>query len=264
MTPISRLLLAGLLGLAGGCAEEQVLKGELRVCLGENDMPRAAQHDQQGFDVEFSRLLAKELFRTFTPVWLPTPNPTEIESTDLDFSFLVYGRCDIQMSIPGQDALPESSRLQLTAAYYGTAFELIPATAAGNLKDLRGDKIAVRANTVAHIVVDRYKMSWTMKRDSSEIVSAVETGEVAVGLIWGPELALFDVSASESFEAPSVLRWNQHIAVRHSDLDLLTRINDILAQAATRKQILALLQQYRIPQHAPFSATYRSSDLNEL
>ena len=103
-----------------------------------------------------------------------------------------------------------------------------------------------------------------MKRDSSEIVSAVETGEVAVGLIWGPELALFDVSASESFEAPSVLRWNQHIAVRHSDLDLLTRINDILAQAATRKQILALLQQYRIPQHAPFSATYRSSDLNEL
>ena len=110
-----KLLCTLLLMLLAGCTEQQHL-GELMVCLGERDMPRAIRQDLAGFDYDFSVLLADRLHRKFTPVWLETPNPSEIESTDIDYTLLSRGACDIQPSIPGLDAIAGFDSLWLCAS----------------------------------------------------------------------------------------------------------------------------------------------------
>ena len=79
-----------------------------------------------GFDVDTAALLANGLDRELLIVWLPKPNPSEIESTDLDFGPLLSGQCDVQLSIPGPAAVAGRA-IALSEPYYGAGFELIPA-----------------------------------------------------------------------------------------------------------------------------------------
>jgi ABC-type amino acid transport substrate-binding protein len=158
--------LIALVVLLCGCSAEPTV-GVLRVCLGEDDLPRSAASPARGFDVDVARLLARGLHRELQPVWLPAPNPTEIESTDIDYGGLLAGRCNLQLSIPGQDALVGfAERLALTQPYYGAGFELVPGNAHIDLDSPGPQSIAVRANTVAHLLLNRRGFNWTMRGDS--------------------------------------------------------------------------------------------------
>lgn len=257
---VSGLLLLGILG----CAEGKPLSGELVVCFPPYDLPRVSREDMTGFDLDVARLIAHELARKLVLVWQPPPTRTEIEVSDVSYTLLLEGQCDLQLSVPGSEAISAIAAIALSQPYYGTAFELIPEDAGDALEDLRGMTIAVRSNTVAHIVVDRYGLPWTMKLNTREIIEAVKSGEAGAALIWGPDLALSKTGYSGSFAAPSVLKWNQHMAIKASDIDLIDDINDLLSDEIFSKKILEFLADHHIPVHAPFSETFRSSDLDKL
>lgn len=243
--------------LLAGCGAETTV-GVLRVCLGDNDPPRAQRSPLKGFDVDVARLLAEGLNRKFEPVWLTRPNPTEIESTDLDYRALLQGRCDLQLSIPGAAAISDlAGRLALTQPYYGAGFELIPATADIDLESGRGGRIAVHGNTVAHALIDQLGFDWTMRRDNLDIVAAIAAGEADAGLIWGPDLATLNLPHNADFDPPAALRWNHHAVVRLADVALTAAIDGLLIQGSTRRAIEASMRRHGMPPHPPFAAVHQ-------
>ena len=100
---------------------------DLRVCLLEDDLPRADRADASGFDHDLFREAAQRLGRDFVPVWRPNAPPySEIDDTDLPLDDLVAGDCDLVPSVPGELAL---GRLR-------TALDLTPPYYAASLRDL--------------------------------------------------------------------------------------------------------------------------------
>jgi ABC-type amino acid transport substrate-binding protein len=238
--------------------------GVLRVCLGEADLPRSQAAPVQGFDLEVAQLVADGLNRELQPVWLAKPNPTEIESTDIDYGPLLTGRCDLQLSIPGLGALGGyAQHLALTEPYYGAGFELVPGNVDIDLEAPDERRIAVQNNTVAHVYIDKLGFDWTMRGDSDKIVAAIDSGEAGAGLVWGPELALLEIDYNPRFQAPAALRWNHHGATRSADLDLREAIDAVLARGDVRDGIHSLLRQHGIPPHRPFTSTHQAGMLVE-
>jgi ABC-type amino acid transport substrate-binding protein len=257
---VSRIALVVLLA---GCSTEPTV-GVLRVCLGASDPPRSEASPFRGLDVDVALLLARGLKRELQPVWLAAPNPTEMESTDIDYGPLLTGRCDVQLSIPGVDALGAlAQQLALSEPYYGAGFELVPATANLDLDSPGDSRIAVRANTVAHVFVDWLGFAWTMRRDSADIVNALNSGEADAGLLWGPELATAQVSRNVEFEAPAVLRWNHHGVVRAADVALREAIDVVLARSDVRADIEASMRRHGIPPRPPFPLVHQLEMLEE-
>jgi ABC-type amino acid transport substrate-binding protein len=242
--------------LLAGCSAEPT-HGVLRVCLGQSDPPRAQASPFGGLDVDVAQLLASGLNRELQPVWLAAPNPTEIESTDIDYGPLLTGRCDVQMSIPGVDALGAfAPRLMLSQPYYGAGFELVPAAARIDFDAPGDDRVAVRGNTVAHVLIDRLGFAWTMRGDSADIVAAVSNGEAAAGLVWGPDLAAVATSRNLDYEPPAALRWNHHAATRTADAALRDSIDAVLAQADVRDEILDSMRRHGVPPRRPFATVH--------
>lgn len=247
-----------------GCTEERTLLGDLRVCFAAEDLPRAERQNGSGFDMDVARAVANELSRRFVPVWMPAPDRTEIEVSDVSYTLLLRGACDLQMSVAGGDLVEKQGAIALSVPYYGAAFELIPEGANPDLANWDGRKIAVRANSLAHIVVDRFGLPWTMKRDTEELLHAVTSGEVEAALVWGPDLATSRTTPDPSFEPLSVLKWNQHLAVAASNRQLLGDVDGVLAQDNVQRKIMELLAHHHIPVHAPFAQTFLPSDLEKL
>ena len=124
-----------------GCTEDKPLLGDLRVCFAPEDTPRADRESVSGFDIDVARIIADKLSLRLVPVWLPRPDRTEIEVTDVSYALLLREVCDLQMSIPDGDLFAQSGAIALSAPYYGAAFELIPEGANPDLANWDGRKI---------------------------------------------------------------------------------------------------------------------------
>jgi len=229
----------------------------LRVCVGQADPPRAVRPGE-GFDVDFAKLLANALERPLELVWLPRPKLRDIEETDLNFGPLIEGSCDLQLSIPGKSTLGTADgRIALSRPYYGTSFELLPAD--GDLGLAK--RVAVRANSVAHILVDRRGIPWTMQPDAESTITALNSGRADAALVWGPNLAGTKATRNENFDVPRVLRWNQHAAVHRQNIELLNQIDAIIGKSTA--QVQSLLASHGIPQRQPFKEVHQSEDLSQ-
>ena len=239
----------------------------LAVCLPENDPPRSlrqANGSAGGFDVAVARLAAARLQAPLRLVWLPEPRQTDIESTDLDFRPLLRGECDVQLSVPGAAAIANyQPRLELTAPYYGAAYELLPADAALRWNAPFAGTVAVRANTVAHVAVDAAGLRWTMQRSTADILAALASGDATAALIWGPALAAVDDAPSAAFEPPPALRWNLHAATRREH-PLRATLDGLFTDAATQQSVLALLAEHGLPPRAPFATAHTPAALRNV
>ena len=245
------------------------------VCFAENDPPRSLRSGEgPSFDVDVARLLATKLNRPLRLVWMPESAQTDIESTDLDFRPLLRGECDAQLSVPGEGAIAHlRGRLALSEPYYGAAYELLPqhsplrwgqgAAVLGAEPD--ASRVAVVANSVAHVAVNAAGLRWTMQEASADVFGALADGAATAGLVWGPDLALLagQVERSADFEPPEVLRWNLHAATRHGD-PLLADLDRAFADAEVHRQILALLSQHGIPSRPPFETVHTRERLAAL
>ena len=237
---------------------------ELRVCFGANDPPRSLRADTAGFDIDVARFVAEALGRRLRIVWLPEQPQTDIESTDVDYRPLLAGECDAQLSVAGIEPVTRfRGRLALSAPYYGAAFELIPANADFRWGQPFAETVAVYSNSVAHVAIDAAGVSWTMQASTDDILHAVANGSAAAALVWGPDLAAFEIDWNEAFEPPPVLRWNLHAVARHDD-PLLAELDRVFASAPFRAQVQSLQAEHRIPARAPFATVYSAERLMAL
>lgn len=237
----------------------------LAACLAENDPPRSVHSTAgaSGLDVDVARLAAARLQRPLRLVWLPEQPQTDIESTDLNFRPLLRGECDVQLSVPGQDAIARyRQRLALTGPYYAAAYELLPADATLRWGAPYAGTVAVRANTVAHVAIDAAGLRWTMQRSTADILAALRQGEATAALIWGPDLATSRTPRSPDFVPPAALRWNLHAATRR-DHPLHGALDQLFGEAATQQAILALLERHGLPPRAPFASVHSLSALRD-
>ena len=236
---------------------------ELRICFAENDPPRS-RRGSGGFDIDAAKFLAERLDRRLLIVWLPEEAQTDIESTDVDYRPLAMGQCEAQMSVPGAEAVKRyRGWLVLSEPYYGAGFELIPADSPFRFGTSFQGTVAVRANTVAHLALNAAGAQWSQQSSSAGIASAVAMGASTAGLVWGPDLALLDSDHNPDFEAPPVLRWNLHAALRR-DNPLLDDVNRVFASAEFREHVAVRLRKYGIPVREPFDGVHTPSLLTDL
>lgn len=237
----------------------------LAVCLAENDPPRSVRSTEgaSGLDVDVARLAAARLQRPLRLVWMREQPQTDIESTDLDFRPLLRGECDVQLSVPGQDAIARyRQRLALTGPYYAAAYELLPADATLRWGAAYTGTVAVRANTVAHVAIDAAGLRWTMQGSTADILAALRQGEATAALVWGPDLATLQAPRNPDFEPPAALCWNLHAATRR-DHPLRETLDQLFGEAATRQAVLALLERHGLPPRTPFASVHSLSALRD-
>lgn len=244
-------------------AEQEASREELRVCFAENDPPRS-RRGGAGFDTDVARELAAQLDRRLVVVWLPEEEQTDIESTDADYRPLLTGQCQLQLSVPGAGAIERfRGWLVLSEPYYGAAFELIPADASYRFGEPYPGTVAVRANTVAHLALDASGVSWSQQAANEGILRALADGTAAAGLVWGPHLALLDVERNADFDAPPVLRWNLHAALR-KDNPLRADVDGILSSTTFQERVPDLLARHGIPVREPFPSVHTAQLLQSL
>ena len=236
---------------------------ELRICFPEHDAPRS-RRGVGGFDIDVAKALAQRLGRRLVIVWLPEETQTDIESTDADYRPLAMGQCEVQMSVPGAEAVKRyRGWLVLSEPYYGAGLELIPADSPFRFGAAFAGTVAVRANSVAHLALNGTDIGWSQQSSSAGIVGAVAQGATAAGLVWGPDLALLDSAHNPDFEAPPVLRWNLHAALRR-DNPLLDEVNRVFASDEFREQVAAHLAAHGIPVRGPFDSVHTPALLTAL
>lgn len=236
---------------------------DLRVCFPENDPPRS-RRGGGGFDVDVAAYLAKQLQRRLLIVWLPEEAQTDIESTDADYRPLLRGQCDLQLSVPGPEAVKRyRGWLVLSEPYYGAGFEVIPAHSPFKFDAPFAGTVAVRANTVAHLALNAAKIGWSQQSSSAGILGAVADGKADAGLVWGPDLALLATDHNNDFEAPAVLRWNLHAALRR-DNPLIEEVNRLISTAEFQANVTEHLVKHGIPVRIPFESVHTPGDLLAL
>lgn len=243
------LALALLLSAVSSQAEE------LRVCLVEDDLPRAHRAEGTGFDHDLFREAADRLGRDFVPVWRPKAPPySEIDDTDLPLKALLEGECDLAPSVPGQLALGRlAGAIDLGPPYYAAAFEIyMPAAETVDWASLPeavvGGKVAVRLQSLAHFAAQAAGLDWTSQPSAADVVSAVDDGRAAAALIFGPALASLGKDPVNAFEPPAGLRFNEHAAVRAGDPlgDEVARVLEDLRRDDTLARLAARYGIFRI------------------
>ncbi len=221
---------------------------ELRVCLLEDDLPRAHRAEGAGFDHDLFREAAKRLGRDFRPVWGPNAPPySEIDDSDLPLDALLDGDCDLVPSVPGELALGRlAGAIDLGPPYYAAAFEIYKPTGdaldwSGLPEALTGRKVAVRLQSLAHFAVQAAGLDWTSRTSAAEVVGAVDEGRAAAALIFGPALASLGKDPLIGFEPPPGLRFNEHAAVRAGDAlgDDVARALEELRRDGTLERLAA-------------------------
>lgn len=241
--------LAVFLAVASAQAED------LRVCLLEDDLPRAHRADGTGFDHDLFREAAERLGLGFVPVWRPTAPPySEIDDTDLPFEALLERECDLAPSVPGQLALGRlAGSIDLSPPYYAAAFEIyMPAMEnldwAGLPATVAGRKVAVRLQSLAHFAAQAAGLDWTSQPSAADVVGAVDDGRAVAALIFGPALASLGKDPVRGFDPPQGLRFNEHAAVRAGDAlgDEVTRVLEDLRRDGTLARLAARYGIFRI------------------
>ena len=119
------------------------------------------------------------------------------------------------------------------------------------------------ANSVAHVAIDAAGLRWSMRPHTEDIARAVATGEATIGLVWGPDLSVLDVSRAATFAPPPVLRWNLHAASRR-DSPLLQNVNRVFSKPGFTSRIGAILEHHGVPARPPFESVYSPEALRAI
>jgi ABC-type amino acid transport substrate-binding protein len=238
----------------------------LRVCVLEDDAPRALRATGVGFDLAVMAAIAEEAGAVLVPVWSPSKAGfSEVEATDLPLGRLARGECDAVGSVPGEASLGRlRERLALSQPYYGAAFELVAAEGVpGRLDALAGRRVSVQLQSFAHLAAQVLGLDWRTRPTPRETLDLLDRGEVDAALVWGPALGPLGRSAHPDWSPPRALRWNEHVAVAGGS-PWLGPIDRALARLRATGALDRLAREHGIPPRAPFESTSDGSALAEL
>jgi mxaJ protein len=237
----------------------------LRVCADPNNLP-FSNEAKAGFENKLAEMVADELHEPVSYTW-------HAQRRGFIRETLKAKACDLVMGVPKQYELVET-----TIPYYRSSYVFVSRADRHldiqSIKDprLRGLRIAVQligddgANTPpAHALAAQGITSnvrgfpvygdYHSADPPSDILNAVERGDVDIAAVWGPlagyfakqssgTLVLSPITDTESF-APLIFQFDMSMGVRKGDDALRTTLDRIITQR--RPQILALLESFGIP-----------------
>ena len=259
------------LALSGPLPAEE--EGALRVCFLENNLPFSSQSGEHGFDVDVARAIAKSMGRTLVPVWVRNDERiTEVDESDFPLRRLSRNECDAILSVPGQDAVRETSNVTVGNAYYGAAFELLgrEGQTPASLLDIERQVVAVQAQTIASFILESLKISMQTFFSTEELLAAVAAGDAELAFVWGPTAGWYakqEPGTKLTFataEPLSVARWNEHVATRTEDQALRTAIDAALTTLRNSGDLKTIAKRYGVPFYLPFKKTYDVMEMFRL
>jgi quinoprotein dehydrogenase-associated probable ABC transporter substrate-binding protein/PQQ-dependent catabolism-associated CXXCW motif protein len=259
-----------LLGSTSGQAQigELVDPHRLRVCADPANLPYSNQAGE-GFENKIAELLAAKLDRELTYTWYP-------QTVGFVRNTLGAGLCDLVIGITTTSEL-----LQNSNPYYRSSYVLLQRADAeprvGSLHDpaLKDLRIGAVARTPPVSLLASQGLLGQLKpyplvvdtryvSPGRDMVKDVESGEVDVGVLWGPIAGYWAGRASVPLELTPLLGEAQGVrldfritmGMRRNEPDWKREINDLLK--ANAAEIEAILQEYGVPlldeQGRPISA----------
>jgi ABC-type amino acid transport substrate-binding protein len=249
----------------------------LKLCLLAHNAPYSTRAPQAGFDLDTGAAVAARLARPLQVIWTDNnPHIDEIDESDFPVHKLSKGECDVILSMPGpaSDTLRASPKLTLGENYYGAAFELLSCDAAApnRLRALRGKRVAIQSQTVAHFAALSVKATPNNYFSLDAALDGLVKRETDAALLWGPTSGwrLLNHKLDKAcgfvagYEPPAAVRWNLSFATRKDDTQLRQQIDGALAALMASGELKTLAARYGMPLHAPFAETYSLKALNDL
>lgn len=237
----------------------------LKVCADPNNMP-FSNRKRQGFENKLAEIVARALGDRLSYYWWPQRRAF-VRMT------LYAGKCDVIMGTTSSDMLA-TTRPYYTSTYVFVSrrdrdltFSSLSAPQLRHLKigvQLIGDdgsntppayilgKEGMVQNVVGYSVVGDY----SEPSPPSDIVKAVERGDIDIAAVWGPLAGYFARISPVPLRVtpitdtakylPLVFRYPISVGVRQLDVPLRDRIDEVLY--AKRAEIRKLLDSYGVPQ----------------
>ncbi len=243
----------------------------LRVCAASNELPYSSQN-QDGFENKLAEVLADNMGRKLEYVW------SDKAAIFLVSEQLLKNQCDVVMGVDNDDP-----RVATSKPYYKSGYAFIYRKDAGiNVNNWQSDalqtmsKFAVVPGSPSEVMlrdIGKYEgnFNYTMsligfksRRNQyvryapDKLVSEVAAGKADIAHIWAPEAARYVASSSVPLEmvvAEEIAKtsegegipqyYQQSIAVRPDDTELLKEINTALNKASSK--IDAVLKQEGVP-----------------
>lgn len=233
--------------------DEMMASHRFTVCAADNALPYSSKDGAvPGFYLDLARAIAQALGLELQVDWIGSSEQIRFTS------------CDAVMAVPATDAVAgdggDINRLRprlLTLPYMAVSTLLVlPGHAADGvtLTALRRSHVAVSSGSVAHQVLnDAGVPVWVRFRDDGEILDAVRNGQADAGVVsqigygWyrksHPGTALAGVD--HVLHAPG-LRFNVAIALRHTNLATVRKVDAVVRRLRDEGVIAAILQKYGI------------------
>lgn len=250
-------------GCGGGAAERPTRV--LRVCADPNNLPFSNQ-EGAGFENRIAQLLASDRHATVQYTWfaqrrgfvrntlragtcdviIGVPSSFELALTTRPYyrsSYVFVSRRDRALHLSSFDD-PRLKRLRIGVQMIGDDFANSPPAHALTARGLV-------ANVVGYSVYGDYSRPHPL----SNIVDAVERGDVDAAIVWGPEAGYFAKASPTPLDLAPVTPqidlpflpfvFDISMGVRRGDEALRTRADEFIT--ARRHEIDALLRQYGVP-----------------
>jgi mxaJ protein len=239
---------------------------ELRICADPNALPYSNQQEQ-GFENELGRMIAKDLGMTVSYTWL-AQREAFFDKT------LNAGLCDVVMGVPAGMA-----KVGTTRPYYRSGYVFVSRRARNldihSLDDSRLRALRIGVNMLGdndgevppvHALLARgivrnlvsYNIFGSLEEanPASRLIQAVARGDVDLAVVWGPIAGYFARDSAEALHVIPIdddpqnpalsFAFDIGIGVRTSDRALKQQLDAELDKR--RSEIDHLLQRYGIPQ----------------
>jgi len=258
---VRRALLVALVGVflgslhpgSAGAASLAAIResGWLHVCAHPDALPFSSQDPSRpGLQLEIGGAVARALGVRMQVDWIVfTRHARRVDCDALRGSIVPLGQ-------------PAARRGQrLTRPYSGGGYQLVVgAGAAGvsRVEDVQNGKIGVEHTSWPHYLLSHQGTPTASFASQTEILEAVDKGEVAAGLVTGPYLGWYlkqhpdsAVKTVDAYTAPNDLRWNVAVGLRNADDALLQRVDQIVGRLLADGTIQAIFARYGITYSAP-------------
>lgn len=258
---LSAVLLGGVAAEAAeGERVDLVNRQILRVCADPANLPFSSQDPKTpGFENKVADLVAAELGIPVEYTWFP-------QSTGFIRRTLFAKACDVVMGYAQGDELVLN-----TNHYYSSAYALVIKKGTGldgitTLTDprLQGKRIGLVAGSPPATIITRLGMMGNVKpyhlfvdrryaSPSERMIEDIQSGEIAAGVLWGPNAGYFAKAAGDDLVVVPLLKEGNSprmtfritMGVRQGDDEWKHQLNNIIAKR--QGDIDKILLDYGVP-----------------
>lgn len=246
-------------GAAEGHLADAVNRNVLRVCATPSNLPYSDEKGE-GFENKIAQLFAADLKRPVEYTWFP-------QGMGFVRKTLTEKRCDLVMGTVQADEYTLN-----TNHYYRTTYALVTKPGSGlegvtSILDpkLKGKKVGIQAGAPAADYVAKAGLMPTAKsylfivdtryqNPMQEMVDDVRSGEIDVGILWGPHAGFYAKKGGEPLHVSPMLEkvpglpkldYRITMGVRANETAWKHEINDLIARH--QGDIDKILLDYGVP-----------------